>query len=155
MPNRWSGGHSSLFKSIKEPNVPSRQSDNELKVLATANALIEAFGNHRRDEYFSFFAPEALFIFHSSDKVFQVRHEYEKEWLEWEEAGLRFVACVSIDQRVTQLGPKVFLFTHRCRTTVERGGGIEQLDERESIVFRIGTDGTCLAAHEHLSPFPA
>ena len=135
--------------------MPAQLSAEEVKVLATANALIDAFGNHRRDEYFSFFAPEALFIFHSSDKVFHARAEYEKEWREWEEAGLRFVACASHDQRVTRLGADVFLFTHRCQTTVEQGGGTEQLDERESIVFRLGADGTCLAVHEHLSPYPA
>ena len=135
--------------------MPAQLSEDEARVLETANALIDAFGNHRRDEYFSFFAPEALFIFHSSDKVFYARAEYEEEWREWEQAGLRFVACSSEDQRVTRLGPEVYLFTHRCRTTVEQDGGTEQLDERESIVFRLASDGTCLAVHEHLSPYPA
>ncbi|MDA8261952.1 MAG: nuclear transport factor 2 family protein [Actinomycetota bacterium] len=125
------------------------------KVLATANDLIAAFGNHRRDEYFSYFAPEASFIFHGSDRVFATRAEYEQEWRAWEESGLRFVSCASTDQRVTELGPGVFLFTHRVHTTLEQGGSMEELDERESIVFRLGLDDSCLAVHEHLSPYPS
>ena len=51
-----------------------------VKVLKAANDLIAAFGNHRRDEYFSCFAPESTFIFYSSDRAFYSRDDYEKEW---------------------------------------------------------------------------
>lgn len=126
-----------------------------VKVLKAANDLIAAFGNHRRDEYFSCFAPESTFIFYSSDRTFYSRDAYEKEWRTWEDSGLRFVSCDSTDQRVTELGPGVFLFTHRVRTTLRQGGSSQQLEERESIVFRLDPNGGYLAVHEHLSPYPS
>jgi hypothetical protein len=51
--------------------------------LATAAEIVEAFGAHDPQRYFSLFDPEATFLFHASDRLFTSRAEYEAEWANW------------------------------------------------------------------------
>lgn len=122
-------------------------------VLAAARRLVEAFGAHRREEYFACFAPDATFVFYTTPTVLGSRAEYETEFTRWEQDGFRVLGCSSQDQLV-QLVDTVAVFTHRVSTRALSGGDEVTTDERETIVFRRETDGRWLAIHEHLSPTP-
>lgn len=124
------------------------------EVLAAARHLVEAFGDHRRDDYFACFAPEATFIFHTTPAVLRSRAAFEAEWDRWvAEDGFRVLSCRSEDQDV-QLAGDVAIFTHRVATRASIGGEESDSDERETIVFRRDGTGRWLAIHEHLSPTP-
>jgi ketosteroid isomerase-like protein len=121
-------------------------------VTAAADALLSAFGSHDRDAYFAAFAPDATFLFHTSPSLLPTRSAYEQEWAMWEADGFHVDACTATDRRVDFLTRDVAVLTHRVRT---RLAGVDEVQrERETIIFRRGSDGRWLAVHEHLSPDP-
>jgi ketosteroid isomerase-like protein len=122
------------------------------QVAAAADALVHAFGNHNRDDYFAAFDSDATFLFYNSQRRFDSRAEYETEWRSWEADGFRVVGCTSTDQHVQLLAADVAVFTHRVATRVHVADGDHDLAERETIVFRRTADGRWLGVHEHLSP---
>ena len=120
------------------------------EVLATAAALVDAFGRHDTAAYFAAFRPDATFLFHTHPEPLRSRAAYEELWASWERDGFRVLSCASAEQAVQDLGD-VAVFTHRVTTRVRLGETEESLDERETIVFARTGDGW-LAVHEHLSP---
>lgn len=121
-------------------------------VMQAANALVSAFGRHDVAAYFAAFAEDASFLFHNHPARLENRAAYQALWQQWEaEAGFRVLACQSTAQHVQLLGA-LALFTHQVNTTVRLNGVSQQLQERESILFRQEADGRWLAVHEHLSP---
>lgn len=127
----------------------------EQEALQAAHGIVDAFGSHDRDRYFDGFAPEATFLFHTTNRLLGSRGEYEAEWAAWEADGFRVLACESLDGRVDELTPDVAVFTHRVLTKVRLPDGEHDLDERETIVLRRQGDGRWLGVHEHLSVTPA
>jgi ketosteroid isomerase-like protein len=122
-------------------------------VKAAARDLVAAFATHDRARYFDSFAPNASFIFYSSDRVFQSRAEYEAEWKEWEATGFKVLACTSLNSNVTVLTPEVAVFTHQVRTKLNTADGVVNTGERETIVFQL-FGAKWLGVHEHLSLDP-
>lgn len=123
------------------------------EVTAAAAAIVEAFGRHDPATYFSHFAPDATFVFHTSPKRLNTRAEYEAEWATWEkEDGFRVRSCISTDQHVQVLG-EVAVFTHSVQTELSTKQGPSTAQERETIVFH-RRGGKWVAVHEHLSPLP-
>jgi ketosteroid isomerase-like protein len=121
-------------------------------VRAAADSIVAAFGRQDSTSYFSRFAPEASFTFHTTVRRLNSRAEYEAEWQSWKSAGFRVRSCSSSDQRVQIFGD-IAIFTHSVRTEVTTPEGDNTLLERESIVFQ-RRDGAWIAIHEHLSPLP-
>ena len=120
-------------------------------VLAAADAIVDDFANHRTEAYFAGFAEDATFVFHTTDRRLESRAEYEALWAQWErEDGFRVHACRSSDRRVQLLGDTA-IFTHSVDSRIELGGSIDDVTERETIVFAL-RDGRWVAVHEHLSP---
>lgn len=125
--------------------------DSKQAVLAAADRLVDAFGQHDREAYFAAFSPQASFIFHNLDRRLASRAEYEAEWRLWESRdGFRVLSCVSTDRDVQLLGD-VAIFTHAVRTELRFGDSATTSDERETIVFARSAAGTWIAIHEHLS----
>jgi len=123
----------------------------EAQVLAAADAIIDDFGHHRTAEYFAGFAPEASFMFHTAERRLDSRADYEALWSSWEnDDGFRVHSCESSERRV-QLFGDVAIFTHSVKSRIEFGGVIDEVNERETIVFQ-KREGGWLAIHEHLSP---
>ncbi len=123
-------------------------------VRAAAARCIGAFGQHRRDDYFACFAPEATFIFHTTPVILSSRAAWMAAWDRLErEDGFRVLACVSRDQRV-QLYGDTAVFTHRVTTRSRTNDGESTAEERETIVYHRAPDGPWMAVHEHLSPAP-
>jgi ketosteroid isomerase-like protein len=121
-------------------------------VAEAADRLVAAFSSHDRDTYFSCFAPDATFLFHTSPELLASRSSYEQEWAMWEADGFHVDGCDTRDRRIDLVAPGVAVLTHRVRT---RLAGVPEVQrERESIVFRRTPDGTWLAVHEHLSADP-
>ena len=121
-------------------------------VAEAADRLVAAFSSHDRDAYFSCFAPDATFLFHTSPELLGSRSSYEQEWAMWEAEGFHVDGCDTRDRRIDVVAPGLAVLTHRVRT---RLAGVPEVQrERESIVFRRTPDGTWLAVHEHLSPDP-
>ena len=126
----------------------------EEEVRRAADTLVSAFGRGDVDAYFACFAPEATFLFHTTDRLLRSTEEYRREWAQWvTEDDFRIVDCSSSDPVVQVLGDTA-VFTHRVRTTVATTGGQDVLHERETIVFALQDDGRWLGVHEHLSPAP-
>lgn len=120
------------------------------EVLAAADAIIGDFAHHRTAAYFSGFADDATFVFHTAERRLESREEYEQLWAQWErEDGFRVHGCTSSDRRVQLLGDTA-VFTHSVHSVVELGGETTEVDERETIVFA-RREGFWLAVHEHLS----
>lgn len=120
-------------------------------VLAAADAIVDDFANHRTEAYFSGFAEDATFVFHTADRRLESRAEYEALWAQWErEDGFRVHACRSSDRRVQLLGGTA-IFTHSVDSRIELGGQVDDVTERETIVFAL-RDDRWVAVHEHLSP---
>lgn len=120
-------------------------------VLAAAAAVVEAFGAHRRDDYFACFAPDATFVFYTTPERLDSRVAYEAVWSEWEsESGFHVEACTSRDGRVQVIGDTA-VFVHDVETTLSVNGTRSTVLERETIVFA-ERDGRWLGVHEHLSP---
>ena len=123
----------------------------ENEVFAAADAIIANFGHHRTAEYFSGFAPEASFVFHTAERRLETRAEYETLWSSWEtDDGFRVHSCASTERRV-QLFGEVAIFTHSVKSSIEFGAVVDEVNERETIVFQL-RESSWLAVHEHLSP---
>ena len=123
------------------------------EVRAVATALIAAFEANDRDGYFSYFTPEARFIFHAVPFVMESRAAYEAEYDRWvREDGFKVLECTSTRQHVDVFGDSA-VFTHQTFTRVRTSEGESAYHERESIIF-IRQDGKWLAVHEHLSLLP-
>ncbi|WP_317451175.1 nuclear transport factor 2 family protein [Microcella alkalica] len=121
------------------------------EVLAAADAIVDDFAHHRTEAYFAGFADDATFVFHTADRRLESRAEYEALWAQWErEDGFRVHACRSSDRRVQLLGDTA-IFTHAVDSRIELGGQVDDVTERETIVFA-RRDGRWVAVHEHLSP---
>lgn len=135
-------------REVRSPPSP----DTAAAVRVAADSIIAAFDRQDSASYFSRFAPEASFTFHTTVRRLNSRAEYEAEWQSWKPAGFRVRSCSSSDQRV-QLFGDIAIFTHSVRTEVTTREGDSTLLERESIVFQ-RRDGGWIAIHEHLSPQP-
>ncbi|WP_461173316.1 nuclear transport factor 2 family protein [Arthrobacter sp. Z1-9] len=124
------------------------------EVLAAASAIVEAFAATDTDRYFALFAEDATFVFHSEPTALGSRSDYAELWQGWLASGWRVVTCQSTNPLVTAF-PGGAVFVHEVATTVETGEGQASYKERESIIFARIEDGSLVAVHEHLSPFPA
>ena len=79
------------------PTATQHASAASREVAAAAAAIVDAFGRHDPKKYFSLFAPDATFVFHTTPKRLNARAEYEAEWAMWEkEDGFRVRSCKSI-----------------------------------------------------------
>jgi ketosteroid isomerase-like protein len=125
----------------------------EKDVLDAAEALIKAFEANDRARYFDSFAPEASFIFHTTDRVLGSRAAYEKEYDSWVlDEGFAVLECSSFN-RVAKIYGDTAVFTHQTFTRLVMRGEEIALDERETIIFQ-NIGGRWLAVHEHLSRLP-
>jgi ketosteroid isomerase-like protein len=126
----------------------------EAEVRRAAEALVSAFGGGNLESYFSCFADDATFLFHTTARLLTSTDEYRREWARWAaEDGFRVLDCRTSDTVVQVLGD-VAVLTHRVRTTVATHEGESVLSERETIVFAREDDGRWLGVHEHLSLDP-
>lgn len=121
------------------------------EVAAVSAEIVAAFAATDGAKYFSYFAPDASFIFHPEPARLNSRAAYEAEWEKWVSSGWRVVACESSDPLV-QVWPGGGVFSHTVNTTVETPDGEDSYVERESIVFAVQDDDSLLCVHEHLSP---
>ena len=122
----------------------------EADALRAVDSIIDNFGLNRRDAYFTGFAPEATFVFHSSPARLESRAEYESTWDDWvRESGFEVMQCSSSGRRI-QLFGTVAVFTHDVESILRIDGALETQRERETIVLEF-RDGHWLAVHEHLS----
>jgi ketosteroid isomerase-like protein len=129
------------------PTVP-----NEGDVLAAASAIVDAFAATDGERYFSLFAPDATFVFHTEPERLDDRAAYERLWADWVDGGWEVTSCVSSGRRVQPFAGGA-VFTHSVSTSVQTPDGPESYRERETIVFRAEAD-RLIAVHEHLSPQP-
>jgi len=130
--------------------TPATPTDRD--VAAAASAIVDAFAATDGERYFSLFAPDATFIFHTESARLDDRAAYEALWEGWLETGWRVLSCTSSEPRLHTF-PGGAVFTHSVATSVHTPDGPESYRERETIVFRTSADGL-LAIHEHLSPQP-
>lgn len=129
-------------------------SDADRQVLASAAALVAAFGSNDVNTYFACFADDATFLFHTEAGLLESADAYRQAWAAWvRDDGFRVLSCESSQQRVQMLG-SVAIFTHRVHTRIATNAGEEEMYERETIAFRQLTEGRWIAVHEHLSPAP-
>jgi ketosteroid isomerase-like protein len=120
------------------------------EVIQTALDLISAFAKNDRKSYFSYFTPDANFIFYSVNRVLESRAAYEDEWETWiKNDGFHVEECISINHRVKIYGD-VAVFSHDTRTRVSTNDGKHSYNEKETIVFH-KVEGKWLGVHEHLS----
>jgi ketosteroid isomerase-like protein len=120
-------------------------------VLTAAAAVVDAFGAHKRAEYFDCFASNATFVFHNVDRVLRTRAEYEAEWASWEADGFKILGCQS-DEGMVQMFGDTAVFNHRVKTQLQgEGNSVITSTERETIVFMRSESGRWIAVHEHLS----
>ena len=61
--------------------TPSTPTD--AAVRAAASAIVEAFAATDGPRYFSLFAPDATFVFHTEPARIEDRATYEAMWAEW------------------------------------------------------------------------
>lgn len=119
--------------------------------LAAVDRIIDDFGANRVDAYFSGFAPEATFLFHTEPARLESRDEYRALWDAWvAESGFEVRSCRSTNRRIQLLGD-VAVFTHDVATEVWADGSLAESAERETIVMQRRADGW-VCVHEHLSP---
>lgn len=121
------------------------------EVCKVASALIAAFAANDRDGYFSFFTPEARFIFQHVPLVMESRAAYEAAYDRWvREDGFHVLECTSREQHAQIYGDSA-VFTHETFTRVRTHAWESAITERETIIF-IRQEGAWKAVHEHLSP---
>ena len=126
--------------------------DDQEHVLQAADDLVAAFAEERLIDYFRAFAPDATFVFHTTERRIESVAEYRRVWARWvADDDFRVLKCLSSDRKV-QLWYDTAVFTHTVDTEISTSAGTESLHERETIVFRREADGSWLAVHEHLSP---
>ncbi len=122
------------------------------EVLAAAAKIVDDFGNHRTNAYFSGFSADASFMFYTHSERLESRQAYEELWAKWErEDGFKVHGCRSSHQLVQMLGDDAAVFSHLVSSEIEFAGEVSTVEERETIVFA-KVDQTWLAVHEHLSP---
>lgn len=125
---------------------------NESELLDTAARLVAAFSRHDPRNYFSFFTPDATFVFYTHPAILTSLHQWEILWAEWEkEHGFRVKSCKSHEPAVQLLGTDAAVFRHIAESQIEMDGTTDTVWERETIVFH-RVEGNWLAVHEHLSP---
>ncbi|MET4094091.1 ketosteroid isomerase-like protein [Arthrobacter sp. UYCu712] len=114
-----------------------------------------AFAATDTEAYFAAFSPEATFIFHPEYQSLGSRAACRTLWNSWLAGGWRVLECRSSEQNIQLLG-RTAVFSHRvaARVQIDREGGRETSDERETTVFSRAQDGSILCVHEHLSPCP-
>lgn len=130
------------------------QAPSETEVKEAAARIVAAFAATDTAGYFSGFAPECSFVFHSEPTRLDSRAAYEALWQGWLAGGWRVLSCSSTNQGVTAF-PGGAVFSHNVQTTVWTGTAEDSYLERETIVFRVDGNAGLLAVHEHLSPVPA
>ena len=122
------------------------------EILSAGDKVVRDFGRHSKSEYFSSFAPEATFLFHTHPARLESRQEYESLWDSWEvNDGFRVLACTSKNQRVQVIDNRFAIFTRDVETKAEFSGVTSTTFEKETIVFVLEGDNW-VAVHEHLSP---
>jgi uncharacterized protein (TIGR02246 family) len=124
----------------------------EQDVLTAASAIVRAFAATDGERYFSLFAPDATFVFHTEPERLDDRASYERLWQQWIDSGWSVTSCES-DARHVQVFAGGAVFTHSVATSVRTPDGPQSSSERETIVFRVEPQGL-IAVHEHLSPQP-
>ena len=125
------------------------------EVQDAADRLVAAFAATDTEAYFAAFSPQATFIFHPEAQRLGSRSAYRTLWDSWLAGGWRVLECRSSEQDIQLLGATA-VFSHRVATTVQidRSGGRDTSDERETIIFSRGPDGGIVCVHEHLSACP-
>ncbi|WP_417563318.1 nuclear transport factor 2 family protein [Microbacterium sp.] len=124
--------------------------DSERAARAVIDAIIDDYAHHRRDAYFSRFADDASFVFHTSESRLESRAEYEALWKSWEDDhDFHVISCTSSKRRL-QMFDSVGVFSHEVDTTLTMDGARDQFTERETIVVAL-IDGQWRGIHEHLS----
>ena len=121
----------------------------ETQVLQAAAALVEAFASNDTGRYFACFSEDATFLFHTLPQPLMSRLAYEQLWAQWQAEGFAVLGCQSSNGQVSLQGD-VAIFMHDVATHLRVGGEALQLQERETIVFRLHGEHW-LACHEHLS----
>jgi kynurenine formamidase/ketosteroid isomerase-like protein len=136
-----------------QPAAPRALSREE--VQEAADRLVAAFAATDTEAYFAAFSPEATFIFHPEAQRLGSRSAYRTLWDSWLAGGWRVLECRSSEQDIQLLGATA-VFSHRVATTVrvDRDGGRDTSDERETIIFSRAPDGGIVCVHEHLSACP-
>lgn len=120
------------------------------EALAAVDRIIADFGANRVDAYFSGFAPDATFLFHTEPARLESRSEYRDLWNSWvEESGFEVRSCRSSNRRIQVFGDTA-VFSHDVATTVWADGALADSSERETIVMRRSGEAW-LCVHEHLS----
>jgi ketosteroid isomerase-like protein len=121
-------------------------------VLASAAKIVADFGAHNTAAYFAGFTADASFMFYTHSERLDSRAAYEVLWAKWEaEDGFKVHGCKSTNQLVQLIGADAAVFSHNVESSIEFGGEVSTVLERETIVFAL-IDGAWLAVHEHLSP---
>jgi kynurenine formamidase/ketosteroid isomerase-like protein len=135
------------------PTAPRALSRDE--VQEAADRLVAAFAATDTEAYFAAFSSQATFIFHPEAQSLGSRSAYRTLWDNWLASGWRVVECRSSEQDIQLLGSTA-VFSHRVATTVQidREGGRDTSDERETIIFSRALDGSIVCVHEHLSACP-
>lgn len=125
------------------------------EVQDAADRLVAAFAATDTEAYFAAFSPQATFIFHPEAQRLGSRSAYRTLWDSWLADGWRVLECRSSEQDIQLLGATA-VFSHRVATTVQvdRDGGRDCSDERETIIFSRAPDGGIVCVHEHLSACP-
>ncbi|MEV5052291.1 nuclear transport factor 2 family protein [Arthrobacter sp. LAR12-1-1.1] len=125
------------------------------EVQDAADRLVAAFAATDTEAYFAAFSPQATFIFHPEAQSLGSRSAYRALWDNWLAGGWRVLECRSSEQDIQLLGATA-VFSHRVATTVQidREGGRDTSDERETIIFSRAPDGSIVCVHEHLSACP-
>jgi len=142
-----------LPAAVLRPAAPRDLSREE--VQEAADRLVAAFAATDTEAYFAAFSPEATFIFHPEAQRLGSRSAYRTLWDGWLAGGWRVLECRSSEQDIQLLGATA-VFSHRVATTVrvDRDGGRDTSDERETIIFSRAPDGGIVCVHEHLSACP-
>jgi kynurenine formamidase/ketosteroid isomerase-like protein len=142
-----------LQPTVPQPTMPGALSREE--VQEAADRLVAAFAATDTEAYFAAFSPQATFIFHPEAQRLGSRSAYRTLWDSWLAGGWRVLECRSSEQDIQLLGATA-VFSHRVATTVQidREGGRDTSDERETIIFSRAADGGIVCVHEHLSACP-
>ncbi|CAH0291514.1 Kynurenine formamidase [Arthrobacter sp. Bi26] len=142
-----------LYPTALQPTVIRALSRQE--VQDAADRLVAAFAATDTEAYFAAFSPQATFIFHPEAQSLGSRSAYRALWDNWLAGGWRVLECRSSEQDIQLLGATA-VFSHRVATTVQidREGGRDTSDERETIIFSRAPDGSIVCVHEHLSACP-